>query len=146
MKPYSNSMSRLCMQRMVSAMTIAAASTIFMIASHPGSSQAADETKHSMKHDGAGSNDSMQMHKSMMDGMKSMESMPMTGDHDHDFAMMMKKHHQTGLEMAQMEMKNGKDEKMKAMAKKIISSQQKEIKEFEQWLSTHQSGEHEKHK
>ncbi len=35
-----------------------------------------------------------------------------------------------------MEIKNGKDAKMRAMAKRIIDSQQKEIKEFDRWLAT----------
>ena len=43
---------------------------------------------------------SMEMHKSMMSGMKGMESMKGSGDIDHDFAMMMKLHHQSALDMA----------------------------------------------
>ena len=43
---------------------------------------------------------SIDMHKSMMSGMKSMESMKCSGDIDHDFAMMMKMHHQSALDMA----------------------------------------------
>lgn len=37
----------------------------------------------------------------------------------------------------QVELKDGKDEKLRKMAKKIIESQQKEIKEFDQWLGKH---------
>ncbi len=74
------------------------------------------------------------MRGSMMGMMKSMEAMKMTGDADRDFAMMMKVHHQGAIDMAQMELRNGKDAKMRAMAKKIIEDQQKEIKEFDQWL------------
>ena len=77
------------------------------------------------------------MHGSMMGMMKNMESMKMTGDADHDFAMMMKIHHQGAIDMAQMELKSGKDASLKAMAKKIIAAQQKEIKEFDQWLAKH---------
>ncbi len=75
------------------------------------------------------------MRESMMGMMKSMESMKMSGDADRDFAMMMKVHHQGAIDMAQMELKNGKDAKMRAMAKAIIEAQQKEIKEFDQWLA-----------
>ena len=74
------------------------------------------------------------MRGSMMGMMKNMESMKMTGDTDRDFAAMMKMHHQGAIDMAQMELKNGKDAKMRAMAKRIIDAQQKEIKEFDQWL------------
>ena len=39
--------------------------------------------------------------------------------------------------MAQMELKSGKDASMRAMAKKIIDAQEKEIKQFDQWLAKH---------
>ncbi len=74
------------------------------------------------------------MRESMMGMMKSMESMKTSGDMDRDFATMMKVHHQGAIDMAQMELKSGKDAKMHAMAKRIIEAQQKEIKEFDQWL------------
>jgi uncharacterized protein (DUF305 family) len=84
-------------------------------------------------HGGSGS---QQMMNSMMDGMKEMQSMKMTGDVDRDFASMMRMHHQKGIEMAQAEIKNGKDEKMKAMARKIAEDQGKEIKQFDEWLAS----------
>ena len=77
------------------------------------------------------------MRSSMAGMMKSMESMKMTGDTDRDFAAMMKMHHQGAIDMAQQELKSGKDAKMRAMAKRIIDAQQKEIKEFDQWLEKH---------
>lgn len=76
-----------------------------------------------------------EMRESMMGMMKNMESMKMSGDTDRDFAMMMKVHHQAAIDMAQMELKDGKDTKMRAMAKQIIKAQQKEIKEIDQWLA-----------
>lgn len=76
------------------------------------------------------------MRSAMMGSMKSMETMKMTGDTDRDFAMMMKAHHQGAIDMAQLELKSGKDGKMRAMAKRIIDAQQKEIKELDQWLGT----------
>jgi uncharacterized protein (DUF305 family) len=95
---------------------------------------AADKKHSSMKGMGAGGDD---MHGSMMGMMKGMESMRMSGDTDRDFAMMMKMHHQGAIDMAQMELKKGKDAKMRAMAKAIIEAQQKEIKEFDRWLAAH---------
>ena len=47
---------------------------------------------------------SMEMHKSMMSGMKGMESMKGSGDIDHEFAMMMKMHHQSALDMANIQL------------------------------------------
>ena len=70
----------------------------------------------------------------MKDMMKHMDSMKMTGNTDVDFATMMKMHHQGAIDMAQMELQSGKDGKMRAMAKRIIKDQQKEIKELDQWL------------
>lgn len=75
------------------------------------------------------------MRDSMMMGMDEMQKMPMTGDIDKDFAMMMKTHHQQALNMAEMELKNGKSPEMKAMAKQIIVAQKKEIAQFDKWLA-----------
>jgi uncharacterized protein (DUF305 family) len=74
--------------------------------------------------------------QSSMSGMGTkMKSMPMSGDVDKDFAMMMTSHHQDGVSMAKMELKNGMSDKLKAMAQKIITDQQKDIKEFQAWAS-----------
>ena len=74
------------------------------------------------------------MRGSMTGMMRNMDAMKMTGDTDRDFATMMKIHHQGAIDMAEMELKSGKDAKMRAMAKRIIEAQQKEIKAFDQWL------------
>lgn len=66
-----------------------------------------------------------------------MKSMQMTGDVDKDFATMMASHHQDGIEMAKMELKNGMSDKLKKMAQKSIDDQQKDIKEFQTWLFSH---------
>ena len=75
------------------------------------------------------------MKASMMMGMDGMQKMPMSGDTDKDFAMMMKMHHQQALNMAEMELANGKSAEMKAMAKQIIVAQKKEIAQFDKWLA-----------
>jgi uncharacterized protein (DUF305 family) len=75
------------------------------------------------------------MRGSMTGMMKGMESMQMSGDTDRDFATMMKMHHQGAIDMAQMELQSGKDPTMRSMAKRIIAAQNKEIKEFDQWLA-----------
>lgn len=80
---------------------------------------------------------SQAMHKSMMSGMEGMRQMKMSGDPDKDFAMMMKMHHQQALDMAKLELEQGKAPEMKAMAKKIIAAQKKEIAEFDKWLQKH---------
>ena len=77
------------------------------------------------------------MGQMMMRNMQQMQSMPMTGDTDRDFASMMKMHHQGAIDMAQAELRSGRDPKLREMAKKIIASQQQEIKEFDAWLAQH---------
>ena len=82
-----------------------------------------------------GASGSHDMKASMMMGMDGMQKMPMSGDTDKDFAMMMKMHHQQALNMAEMELANGKSAEMKAMAKQIIVAQKKEIAQFDKWLA-----------
>ena len=84
----------------------------------------------------SGSGPSMEMHKSMMKGMKEMQGMKPSGNMDRDFATMMRHHHMQAVEMAQHELKHGKDPKMRDMAQKIIDSQKKEIAEFDEWMKS----------
>ena len=84
-------------------------------------------------HDGV--DKSHDMKQTMHSGMSEMQSMESTGNVDKDFAMMMKIHHQQALEMAKMELAHGKSSAMKAMARKIITAQKKEIVQFDAWLS-----------
>ena len=75
------------------------------------------------------------MKQSMMTGMDSMQKMQMSGNVDKDFAMMMKMHHQQGVEMAKMQLAQGKSAEMKAMASRIIATQNIEIAQFDGWLA-----------
>lgn len=74
----------------------------------------------------------------MMMGMEKMgrnaDLQIINGNTDHDFAMLMIGHHQSAIEMAQMELDYGTHEEMKTMASKIIEDQQKEIKDLQEWL------------
>lgn len=69
--------------------------------------------------------------------MNQMNAMKMTGDADHDFAMMMAMHHQGAIDMANEEVKSGSDQTMKMMAQSVINSQTTEKAQFAQFLSTH---------
>jgi uncharacterized protein (DUF305 family) len=80
---------------------------------------------------------STDLKQTMMMGMEGMQKMPMSGDTDKDFVMMMKMHHQQALNMAEMELKHGKSPEVKAMAKRIIAAQKKEIAQFDRWLAKH---------
>lgn len=77
---------------------------------------------------------SSEMHQMMSKNMQEMESMKMTGDIDRDFAMMMKHHHQSGMEMARVQARNGKDPELRQQAQKIMESQKKEMAELDRWL------------
>ena len=79
------------------------------------------------------------MKKSMESMHQQMGSMQMTGDADHDFAMMMRMHHQGAIKMAEAELANGKDAQMRKMAKHIIEAQRKEIAQLDRWLKKHES-------
>ncbi len=77
--------------------------------------------------------------KAMMEkDHQKMTSMQMTGKPDVDFAMMMREHHMGAVRMAEWQLQNGKDQKMKQMAQKIITDQKKEIAQFDEFLA--QSG------
>ena len=102
-----------------------------------GSSPAFAQSTSGMQHDdmkSMGSDGSMKMHMSMQESQKKMNGMEMSGDTDRDFAMMMRAHHQAGIDMAKAEVASGKDATMVSEAKKIIASQQKDIEKFDAWL------------
>ena len=83
---------------------------------------------------------SKEMHAAMMKGAKQSQAMKPSGNVDEDFVKMMRQHHQTGIRMAEVQMREGKDEKVKEMARKIVESQKEETKEFDAWLAEHGSG------
>ena len=74
------------------------------------------------------------MDRSMAKMDKDMSGAPMNGDSDHDFASMMIPHHQGAIDMAQAELKYGKDPEMRDLATKIIAAQKVEIKQMRGWL------------
>jgi uncharacterized protein (DUF305 family) len=66
------------------------------------------------------------LHQAMNKMMQKMKSMKMSGDPDHDFAMMMVEHHQGSIDMSEILLKSGKDDKIKAMAQGIVDKQRQE--------------------
>lgn len=71
----------------------------------------------------------------MRDNNEKMMSMKPTGDPDVDFAMMMRMHHMGGMQMAEHEIKNGRNDEMKKMARKIRDTQKKEVEQFDRFLA-----------
>ena len=82
----------------------------------------------------------MDMKAMMKDMNDKMSSMPMSGNPDVDFAMMMRIHHQGAIDMAQAELRDGKDPQMRKMASEIVSAQKKEIAEIDKFLSKQHHG------
>jgi uncharacterized protein (DUF305 family) len=70
----------------------------------------------------------------MMHGMSSIEY---TGDADRDFVAHMIPHHEGAVAMAQVELKYGKDPKLRKLARDIVAAQEKEIRFMKQWLAAH---------
>ena len=93
----------------------------------------AQSASRTASHDSA-SMHSMDMKKPMESMAKEMAAMPMTGNVDRDFAMMMRVHHQGAIDMAQAELAAGKDRQMRKLAKEIIAAQKKEIALIDRWL------------
>jgi uncharacterized protein (DUF305 family) len=75
--------------------------------------------------------------KAMSDNMMSMMQMPQekAAGVDHEFAMMMAKHHADGIKMGKAILQYAKDPMFKSMTGKMIADQQKEINEFQKWMS-----------
>ena len=73
-----------------------------------------------------------------MDKMdKDMAAAPQTGNTDQDFVAMMIPHHQGAIDMAKVELAQGKDPVVRRLAHNIIAAQQREIKEMKEWQTKH---------
>jgi len=84
---------------------------------------------HSKMADGAAS--ASPLGASMNDMMAKMDAQKMKGNVDHDFAHHMLEHHKGAVAMADIELRDGKDATMRALATQIKADQLKEIGEME---------------
>ena len=66
----------------------------------------------------------------MMQGMP-----PYTGDADVDFNKQMRTHHLAAVDMAEVQLANGKDAESRALATKIIADQKREVAQIDAWLA-----------
>ena len=86
----------------------------------------------------AGSGESTPAFKAADDKMMHDMSAPeYTGDADKDFVAHMIPHHQGAIEMAQVELKYGKDPELKRLARNIIKAQHDEIAFMNRWMAKH---------
>ncbi len=80
--------------------------------------------------------DSSNIMKQMMDqNMQQMMGVRSTGNADHNFAALMRIHHQGAVDMANALLRSGSNEELKKMAQQIITDQQKEIAVFDSVLT-----------
>lgn len=73
--------------------------------------------------------------------MKDMMNTKLTGDADHDFALLMKIHHQGAIDMANIELSRGTNAELKQVAQNTISSSEKDINDLTDFLNNHQPSE-----
>jgi uncharacterized protein (DUF305 family) len=66
-----------------------------------------------------------------------MMQMKMSGDPDSDFAGMMIPHHQGAIDMANIELKYGKNPELRKAAQKMIADQTKEVADMKAWRAAH---------
>jgi uncharacterized protein (DUF305 family) len=69
--------------------------------------------------------------------MQQMQAPPYTGNADKDFVAHMIPHHQGAVDMAEVELKYGKDPELKRLAKNIIKAQKEEIAFMQRWQAKH---------
>jgi uncharacterized protein (DUF305 family) len=78
---------------------------------------------------------SEQLQKIVKDGSDKLSAASVIGEPDRDFASLMKLHHEQGIRLAEAYLKGGRDEKVRALARRIVTMQKEEIREFDEWLA-----------
>jgi uncharacterized protein (DUF305 family) len=131
METKPNSAARCKVLFLAGCLALAPLSTLSQLAFAQGTTSPAPAPAHAAA---TGGTDMKGMMKEMSD---TMSSMPMSGDPDVDFAMMMREHHRGAINMAEAELRNGKQTEMRKMARNIIAAQRKEIRELDKFLAKH---------
>ena len=105
-----------------------------------GSTTASDTASHSAHNDNSnkgstGNKEEQSMISMMEKNMEQMKDLKSLGSNDKDFAAMMKIHHMGAVEMARLQLAQGTDQEVKAMAQKMLDEQQKETSQLDAFLS-----------
>lgn len=123
--------------RQVGAVTLAVA----FLAASASAQQSGGDAKRLTVTGASGAATGAAADKAMMDAMSKMQqdmaTAPMTGDPDQDFVAMMMPHHQGAVDMAEIELKYGKDPEMLKLARGIVDSQSREHAEMMSWRKKH---------
>jgi uncharacterized protein (DUF305 family) len=93
-----------------------------------------------MKHDmGAMAADSSSTkgYKAAMDRMHADMMIEYSGNPDADFVRRMIPHHRGAIDMAKIELANGKDPEIRKLAEAVVTAQEAEIKQMQNWLAAH---------
>jgi uncharacterized protein (DUF305 family) len=127
MKKHLHAAHALCLIGGVAFAIAAAPVSAQQHASMPGMDMSADADT------GSDTGASTQAYKDADQKMMQDMSAAYTGDADKDFVAHMIPHHKGAVEMAQVELKYGKDPELKRLARNIIKAQHEEISFMQRW-------------
>ena len=97
---------------------------------------AQDHSTHQMQSSAPAADGAAAAYKAAMDKMHAaMGDVAPSGNADVDFARGMIPHHQAAIDMAKTQLEYGSDPEIRKLSEDIISAQEREIKQLEDWLT-----------